>query len=242
MQSVSAGSGSTAPGDRELGHCDLSVGCFVSICRDRLADELLAFTACCPEIDIGVHEMPRGALLPALRAGDLSLAVLPGSEEPGTRSIELWQDRVMVAMSPTHRLAQQEMIRPAQLRDEPLLVSRQPLGSDLHRFLARRILPLGPTLNAAIIDLSLTRILTRVANGDGIRFLMAGARERNGKPFDQAVSALAAKGVEFRVCENTLTAHDVPVSQLLPEAKLVPSGVVEVARLQAKEGFAYLRP
>lgn len=81
-----------------------------------------------------------------------------------------------------------------------------------------------------------------VANGDGIKFLLAGAKERNGKPFDAAVSALAAQGVEFRVCRNTLTAHEVPLSQLLPEAKLVTSGVVEVARLQAKEGFVYLRP
>lgn len=81
-----------------------------------------------------------------------------------------------------------------------------------------------------------------VANGDGIRFLLAGAKERNGKPFDSAISQLAAQGVEFRVCGNTLAAHDVPVSQLLPEAKLVQSGVVEAARLQAKEGFAYLRP
>jgi intracellular sulfur oxidation DsrE/DsrF family protein len=81
-----------------------------------------------------------------------------------------------------------------------------------------------------------------VANNDGIRFLLSGARDRNGKPFDAAVTALAAQGVEFRVCKNTLTAHDVPVSQLLPEAKLVQSGVVEVARLQAREGFVYLRP
>ncbi|MEN3365467.1 MAG: uncharacterized protein V7606_2741 [Burkholderiales bacterium] len=86
-----------------------------------------------------------------------------------------------------------------------------------------------------------TRIVV-VANNDGIRFLLAGARDRSGKPFDAAVTALAAQGVEFRVCKNTLTAHDVPLSQLVPEAKLVQSGVVEVARLQAKEGFAYLRP
>lgn len=86
-----------------------------------------------------------------------------------------------------------------------------------------------------------TRIVV-VANGDGIRFLLAGATERNGRPFDAAVEALAEKGVEFRVCRNTLTAHDVPESQLLPQAKLVPSGVVEVARLQAREGFVYLRP
>ena len=81
-----------------------------------------------------------------------------------------------------------------------------------------------------------------VALGDGIKFLLAGAKERNGKPFDAAVSALAAQGVEFRICNNTLTAHEIPTSQVLPEAKLVPAGVIEIARLQAQEGFVYLRP
>ncbi|RJG03059.1 DsrE family protein [Noviherbaspirillum sedimenti] len=81
-----------------------------------------------------------------------------------------------------------------------------------------------------------------VAHGEGIRFLIQGARDRDGKPFDEAVAALARQGVEFRVCRNTLTAHDIPVDQLLPQASLVPSGVAEIARLQAKEGFVYLRP
>ena len=84
--------------------------------------------------------------------------------------------------------------------------------------------------------------IVAVANGDGIRFLLVGATERNGKPFDTEVADLARRGVEFRVCGNTLSAHDIAPSQLLPQAKLVPSGVVEVARLQAREGFVYLRP
>ncbi|WP_089397863.1 DsrE family protein [Noviherbaspirillum humi] len=86
-----------------------------------------------------------------------------------------------------------------------------------------------------------TRIVV-VALGDGIRFLLNGTRERNGRPFDAAVTALASQGVEFRICGNTLSAHDVPLSQVLPEAKVVPSGVAEIARLQAREGFVYLRP
>lgn len=81
-----------------------------------------------------------------------------------------------------------------------------------------------------------------VANGDGIRFLLAGAKERNGRPFDSAVAALMTQGVEFRLCSNTLTAHEVPASQVLPGVKLVTSGVAELARLQAREGFVYLRP
>jgi hypothetical protein len=84
--------------------------------------------------------------------------------------------------------------------------------------------------------------IVAVANGDGIRFLLAGAKERNGRPFDAAVADLAARGVEFRVCNNTLSAHNIPASEVLPQAKIVPSGVVEVARLQAREGYVYLRP
>ncbi len=81
-----------------------------------------------------------------------------------------------------------------------------------------------------------------VALGEGIRFLLKGATERNGRPFDAAVAALARQGVEFRVCNNTLTAHNVDKSELVPEISLVQAGVVEIARLQAQEGYAYIRP
>jgi intracellular sulfur oxidation DsrE/DsrF family protein len=81
-----------------------------------------------------------------------------------------------------------------------------------------------------------------VALGEGIRFLLKGATERSGRPFDAAVTALARQGVEFRVCNNTLTAHNVAPSELAPEITLVPAGVAEIARLQAREGYAYIRP
>lgn len=81
-----------------------------------------------------------------------------------------------------------------------------------------------------------------VAHGEGINFLLQGAHDRNGKPFDTAVAALASQGVEFRVCNNTLVARGIPASRLLLETTVVPAGVVEVARLQAREGYVYLRP
>jgi intracellular sulfur oxidation DsrE/DsrF family protein len=86
-----------------------------------------------------------------------------------------------------------------------------------------------------------TRIVV-VALGEGVRFLLEGAKDRNGKPYDAAIAGLASQGVEFRVCNNTLTAHGIDPSKVVLEAKIVESGVAEVARLQAKEGFVYLRP
>jgi intracellular sulfur oxidation DsrE/DsrF family protein len=81
-----------------------------------------------------------------------------------------------------------------------------------------------------------------VAIGDGIRLLLKDEVDASGRRFDQQVSALASKGVEFRICENTLTAHGVPLSRVVSEAKVVPAGVVELARLQAREGYVYIRP
>lgn len=81
-----------------------------------------------------------------------------------------------------------------------------------------------------------------VAHGLGIDFLLEGATNQMEQPYAGAIGDLASKGVEFRVCNNTLVARKIDASKVAMEAKIVPSGVAEVARLQAKEGFVYLRP
>jgi len=86
-----------------------------------------------------------------------------------------------------------------------------------------------------------TRIVV-VAFGYGVDFLVEGARDQRGNSFEAPVGALAAAGVEFRACRNTLNARKIPESSLLMESKIVPAGVVEIARLQFEEGYAYLKP
>lgn len=81
-----------------------------------------------------------------------------------------------------------------------------------------------------------------VTHGPGIDFLLEGATDKNGNPYDIMVQELAARKVEFRVCNNTLVARKIDKSKLLPETSIVPSGVAEVARLQIHEGYAYLKP
>ena len=76
----------------------------------------------------------------------------------------------------------------------------------------------------------------------GIDFLLEGAKDKNGNPYDAAVDDLSMKGVEFRVCEFTLKGRKIDKSKVHPEAKIVPSGVAEIGRLQVQEGFAYLKP
>jgi hypothetical protein len=81
-----------------------------------------------------------------------------------------------------------------------------------------------------------------VTHAGGVNFLLDGATDSNGAPFEAVVQQLTAKGVEFRVCRFTLERNKIDPKKVLPEATIVPSGVAEVSKLQFKEGFAYLRP
>lgn len=81
-----------------------------------------------------------------------------------------------------------------------------------------------------------------VGNGEGVMFMIEDAKDRNGNPFEVAIQDLTSKGVEFVACRNTLTARKIDPARVLPEARIVQSGVAEVARLQAKEAYSYLRP
>lgn len=81
-----------------------------------------------------------------------------------------------------------------------------------------------------------------VTHAAGINFLLEGAQDKNGNPYDAMVDDLASRGVDFRVCNFTLQSRNIDKSKVHSEAKIVPSGVAEVSRLQAQEGYAYLKP
>ncbi len=84
--------------------------------------------------------------------------------------------------------------------------------------------------------------ITVVGHAGGVDFLLKGAKTARGNEYRQAIEDLEFQGVRFLVCEITLRARGMTRSQFLPEARFVPSGVAEIARLQQREGFAYLRP
>jgi hypothetical protein len=81
-----------------------------------------------------------------------------------------------------------------------------------------------------------------VGNGNGIEFMLDGAKDRNGNPFDATIQDLKSKGVDFRLCNNTLVQRKIDKARVIPDVTIVPSGVAEAATLQARLGYSYLRP
>jgi intracellular sulfur oxidation DsrE/DsrF family protein len=74
-----------------------------------------------------------------------------------------------------------------------------------------------------------------VAHGSGIGILIDGKTTQKAK-----IAELAASGVLFKACENTIRERKIDRATILIQAGTVPSGVAEVV-LKQEAGWAYLK-
>jgi intracellular sulfur oxidation DsrE/DsrF family protein len=74
-----------------------------------------------------------------------------------------------------------------------------------------------------------------VAHGAGVLILVDGKSTQKAK-----ITELAASGVLFKACENTIRERKIDRATIFPQAGTVPSGVAEVV-LKQEAGWAYLK-
>jgi intracellular sulfur oxidation DsrE/DsrF family protein len=80
-----------------------------------------------------------------------------------------------------------------------------------------------------------------VLHGNGVALLSIAKTDPN---FESMVVSLKSQDVSFEVCNNTLTGRKINYETDLydvEETDIVPSGVAELAKLQA-EGYTYIKP
>jgi intracellular sulfur oxidation DsrE/DsrF family protein len=93
------------------------------------------------------------------------------------------------------------------------------------------------------LDVSPQTNIIVVTHANGVDLLMEGAKDKkNNVEYAPLVSALKSRGVKFEVCEITLKNRNLKKDQFILDADFTPSGVVRVADLQFKDGFAYIKP
>ena len=94
------------------------------------------------------------------------------------------------------------------------------------------------------LDTAPDTTIVAVAHAEGVDFLMEGAKDAKNPNivYAELISALVARGVRFEICEITLKNRQLDKGLFVLDAQFTPSGVVRVARLQNREGFAYLKP
>ena len=93
------------------------------------------------------------------------------------------------------------------------------------------------------LDVSPQTTIIVVTHANGVDLLMEGAKDKkNNVEYAPLVGALKSRGVRFEVCEITLKNRNLKKDQFIMDADFTPSGVVRVADLQYKDGFAYIKP
>lgn len=70
-----------------------------------------------------------------------------------------------------------------------------------------------------------------------------GKKDKAGKVINLSdqIAALANRGVKFEICANTIRGKKIPKNKINEYAKVVPSGVAEIANLEQK-GYVYIKP
>ena len=94
------------------------------------------------------------------------------------------------------------------------------------------------------LDIDPKAKIVAVAHAEGVDFLMEGAKDKKNPNIDypSLVSALKARGVKFEICEITLRNRKIEKDKFILGPTFVPSGVVRIANLQAKDHYAYIKP
>jgi len=93
------------------------------------------------------------------------------------------------------------------------------------------------------LDTAPSTKIIMVTHANGVDILMDGAKDKkNNVEYAPLVSALKSRGVIFEVCEITIKNRGLNKNQFILEADYTPSGVVRIADLQFKNGYAYIKP
>ncbi len=84
-------------------------------------------------------------------------------------------------------------------------------------------------------DSTNTETVALVANGNGVKLLTTDSTVAD------KVNSLVKKGVKFKACSNSMKKLDYAKKDLLSGVEVVPAGVGELTKLQAKKGYAYIK-
>jgi DNA-binding transcriptional LysR family regulator len=98
----------------------LQIGAMCTIGPALLSDLIVKFRLAHPEVDLVVRDKSLEEVLSNLAEGELDLALLAAPDELDERlhGVELFQERFVIALAPTHALAQKNIIRCADLHEQ----------------------------------------------------------------------------------------------------------------------------
>jgi DNA-binding transcriptional LysR family regulator len=155
----------------------LSIGVLTSLAGGFLRELIEKYALLHPEVAIEIRDGGRAEHVAALRARQLDIAFITGNGAiADCETAELWQERVHVALSADHHLAERESVEWSWLRDQKFLATKCAPGLEVHDYIVRRLADYSTYPAIEIMPCNQETLMNMVAIGRGITVVSAGWR------------------------------------------------------------------
>lgn len=153
----------------------IGLGFITSITAGNLRSSLFAFQEEHPRIEMRGVEEERGRLLVKLHTGNLDLLILSGSaSHSGTSSLDLWSERMLVALPQDHELAARDRVYWSDLNGVTFLAPKT-TADDIETMVKTRLSQSGSGSAVVVTDVSRETVLGAVGAGRAISIVSGGS-------------------------------------------------------------------
>lgn len=152
----------------------LSIGIHASLSTGNLFATLVEHHRQFPIVEVRTMDGDHDGLLKALWDDAIDIAVLAGNSTTWPdRMLPLWSERVVVAMSERHPLAQKDLVHWSDLADEAILIPQYGPGKELEQLLIANLSD-GFRCNVLHQGSGLDRLLSLVSAEYGVLLMLEG--------------------------------------------------------------------
>jgi DNA-binding transcriptional LysR family regulator len=147
----------------------LRVGVSASLSGGFLADLIGTYRRRFPNVSVMLEEGSSQSNAASVLAGRLDAAFISGVHRlSGCNSLQLWEERIFVALPNEHALASRTFLRWPEIRGETFIVSASGSGPEIHDHLIRQLSSIGFRPQIDVQKVSRENLLNLVARGFGI--------------------------------------------------------------------------
>jgi len=155
---------------------ELRIGLFVSLAAGFLADVVERYLTVHGEIEVQFQESTSRHNISKVISGDLDIAFVTGAPAvDGCETLQLWQERIFVAVPSHHSLAACGELAWDDIRRERFIISAGGPGPEIHDYLITRLSRIGfhPDIRAQRVGRE--NLMNMVARGFGLTITTASA-------------------------------------------------------------------
>lgn len=153
---------------------ELRIGLFASLASGFLAETIEQYLAFHSEIDVQLEENTGRRNMSRVVSGNLDIAFVTGAPAvKGCETLQLWQERIFVALPSKHKFAAKTELAWDDIRQERFVVSTGGPGPEIHDYLITRLSRIGFHPDIRPQRVGRENLMNMVARGFGLTLTTA---------------------------------------------------------------------